>query len=242
VVAISHSVAAQARQVCGARVPVTAVHNAVDLGRFAPAGPAADLDALAGLPPAAPGTVRVGLVATLGRWKGHEAFLRALARLPEDAGVRGYVVGGGLYVTDGSQHTVEELRALARDLGVAHRVGFTGYVDEPAAAMRALDVVVHASTAPEPFGLVIAEAMACGRALVASAAGGAAELIEPGVTALAHAPGDEAGLAACIARLAGSAALRARLGASGRACAERRFDRARLAGEVGRVYRAAGAG
>ena len=53
---------------------------------------------------------------------------------------------------------------LARSLGVADRVGFTGFVHSPEATFRALDVVVHASTAPEPFGLVIAEAMACGRA------------------------------------------------------------------------------
>ena len=49
-------------------------------------------------------------------------------------------------------------------LGVADRVGFTGFVHTPEATFRALHVVVHASTAPEPFGLVIAEAMACGRA------------------------------------------------------------------------------
>jgi glycosyltransferase involved in cell wall biosynthesis len=48
----------------------------------------------------------------------------------------------------------------------------------PADAMRALDVVVHASTDPEPFGLVVAEAMACGRAVTTSGTGGASELIE----------------------------------------------------------------
>ena len=52
--------------------------------------------------------------------------------------------------------------------------------------MRALDVVVHASTQPEPFGLVIAEAMACGRAVVVSSGGGAAEIVTPGEDALVH--------------------------------------------------------
>ncbi len=56
--------------------------------------------------------------------------------------------------------------------------------------MRALDIVVHASTRPEPFGLVIAEAMACGRAVITSAAGGAAEIVESEVDALTHTPGD----------------------------------------------------
>lgn len=241
VVANSHAVADDVRRVCGdrVRIGVRAVHNAVDLARFSPAGPRLDLDARAGWSPAPPGTVRVGLVATLAWWKGHETFLRAVSLLAPELPVRAYVVGGALYETAGSQRSLDDLRALARRLGVEDRVGFTGYVEDSAAAMRGLDVVVHASTEPEPFGLVIVEAMACGRAVVASEAGGAAELIRPGVDALGHAPGDAAQLARCIAELAADAALRVRLGAEGRATAERRFDRARLAAELVPIYRAA---
>ena len=57
-------------------------------------------------------------------------------------------------------------------LSVAVSVGFTGRIDDVPAALRALDIVVHASVEPEPFGLVIAEAMACGRPVVVSRAGG----------------------------------------------------------------------
>ena len=241
VVANSHAVAEDVRGVAGKRVRggVHAVHNAVDLEAFSPRGPRLALDERAGLDPAPAGTVRVGLVATLAWWKGHETFLRAVSLLPPALPVRAYVVGGALYETADSQRSLDDLRALAARLGVAERVGFTGYVEDAAAAMRALDVVVHASTEPEPFGLVIAEAMACGRAVVASEAGGAAELFRPGVDALGHAPGDAAGLALRIAELAGDAGLRARLGAEGRATAERRFDRARLAAELVSIYQAA---
>ena len=62
--------------------------------------------------------------------------------------MRGYVIGGALYETEDSQYDLEDLRALAGRLGLAGRVGFTGFVDDAAAAMRALDVVVHASTQP----------------------------------------------------------------------------------------------
>ena len=72
------------------------------------------------------------------------------------------------YATNGSQYSLSELRELAKELGVSHRVGFTGFVDEPAAALRSLDIVVHASTEPEPFGLAIAQGMACGRAVIAT--------------------------------------------------------------------------
>ena len=83
--------------------------------------------------------------------------------------VRAYIVGDAVYQTEGSQYSLDELRQRARSLGVADRVGFTGFVHTPEATFRALHIVVHASTEPEPFGLVIAEAMACGRARRSSA-------------------------------------------------------------------------
>jgi glycosyltransferase involved in cell wall biosynthesis len=79
--------------------------------------------------------------------------------------------------------------------------------------------------------------MACARPVVASAAGGAAEIVRDGVDALAVTPGDVAALAGAIRRLADDAALRAHLGAAGRARAERDFDRGRLAREVIPLYR-----
>ena len=238
VIANSESVAHDVRAALRSGVEVTRMYNALDLDRFTPAGDALDLDRLSGLGPPPAGTVRVGLVGTFARWKGHETFLRALAALPAGASVRAYIVGGPVYQTDDSQYAVDDLRAAADRLDIAGRLGFTGTVDRADAALRALDVVVHASTSPEPFGLVIAEAMACGRAIVVSHAGGAAELVTPGVDALTHEPGDAAGLATAIHGLAIDPALRAALGRAARRTAEARFDRARLAVELIRVYEA----
>lgn len=217
------------------RVPIHTVENGVDLRRFDPARQAADLDALCGDTPPPPGTARIGLVATYARWKGHEVFLeavRSLAHLP----LRAYIVGGPVYETGDGQWTEGDLRARARSLGVEHRVRFLPFVPDAAPLMRALDVVVHASTAPEPFGLVIAEAMCAARALVVSATGGAASLVRPEIDALTHQPGDAAGLARAIARLAEDPARRAALGASARASALARFTQARLVDEVYAVY------
>jgi glycosyltransferase involved in cell wall biosynthesis len=236
IVANSRSVAEDARQVCGDGLEVYPVWNAVDLGRFSPDGPRVDLDGLSGLPPAEPGVLRVGLVATFARWKGHETFLKALALLPSSLRVRGYIVGGPIYQTTGSQVGLDELRALAAALGLGSRVGFTGFVADSSAAMRALDVVVHASTEPEPFGLVIAEAMACGKAVIASRAGGALELTDTGTHALTCAPGDERALAGRIEELAADASLRGRLGVAGRSMAERWFTRSRMAVELTPIY------
>jgi glycosyltransferase involved in cell wall biosynthesis len=235
VVANSFSVADDVRQVCGGAVPVHPVWNAIDLDRFSPDGPRIDLDAVAGLP-AAGDVVRVGLVATFARWKGHETFLRALAMLPPSVPVRGYIVGGPVYETAGSQTSLAELRELVRMLGLEGRVGFTGFVQDSSMAMRALDIVVHASTDPEPFGLVIAEAMACRKPVVVSRAGGASELIEPGVDALAFNPGDVAGLAQRLEELARDGHLRERLGRAGRSVAEQRFHRSRMARDLVPIY------
>ena len=240
-VAVSRSVADDAAAVLGPGVPVQPIDNAVDLDRFSPGegdGPA--LDASAGLPTAPPGTVRVGLVATYARWKGHAAFLEAASKVPADRPVRFFVVGGPIYRSAGSQHDRGELEALAGALGLAGRVGFVGQRADPEAVFRALDVVAHASTKPEPFGRVIVEAMACGRALVASQTGGAAELFADGVDALGCPPSDPDCLAGAIVRLVDDPGLRRRLGEAGRASAVARFDRRGLGELWARVYEDAG--
>ena len=219
------------------RTPIRPIYNAVDLLRFSPSGSQLDLDRLAALPPASPGTIRIGLVATFAKWKGQEVFLEAMARLRNRAAVRGYIIGGPIYQTAGSQWTRPELQRKAEDLGLRDMLGFTGFVEDTAAAMRSLDIVVHASTQPEPFGMVIIEAMASGKPVVASQSGGATELFMDGVNAVGHRPGDVAMLVERIQLLVGDAALRARLGRAGRESAEQNFAAKRLAQELGALYR-----
>lgn len=234
--ATSESVASDLERAFHGRVPVTAVLNGIDTDDLRPDGPSLDLDAACGLPPAPPGTVHVGLLATFARWKGHRVFLDAMSRVPSSVPVRGYVIGGPLYQTRGAQFDQRELMADVERLSLAGRVGFTGFKAERAAALRALDVVVHASTAPEPFGLVIAEAMSSGRAVITTAQGGAAELVQPEVDVVTVAPGDAAELAQAIVRLAADPSLRRRLGAVARETALQRFGRVRFAEDVASVY------
>ncbi len=221
-------------------LPSVPIYNAIDVRRFSPWGEHMDLDAEAGLPPPAPGTLRVGLIATYAHWKGHKVFLDALARVSGEVKVRGYIIGGPIYQTEGSQWTQLELEREAERLGLKGKVGFTGFLKDTPRAMRSLDVMVHASTAPEPFGMVIIEGMACGKPVIASAAGGALELFINGEDALCHTPGDAAGLARQIERLATNGQLRRRLGEAARAAAIRRFTGERLATELLSVYRTAG--
>jgi glycosyltransferase involved in cell wall biosynthesis len=235
-IANSRAVAEDARRLFP-HLPTTVVYNACDTDRFTPSGVAADLDALAGRSSAGP-LVRVGLVATYARWKGQDVFLDA-ARRALATGIRPtrfYVVGGPLYETQASQFGRDELEAMARDLGIRQHVVFVPFQARIDEVYRALDVVVHASTRPEPFGLTIVEAMACGRAVVVSAAGGAAELFEDGVDAVGVPLRDAERMARAVITLADDAGRRSQIGAAARRTALARFSRARLADQVLAVY------
>jgi glycosyltransferase involved in cell wall biosynthesis len=156
----------------------------------------------------------------------------------ESAGrpLRFFVIGGPIYQTHGSQWSDGELRAKAAGLTASGAVGFVAFQEEPAAVYRALDVVVHASTQPEPFGLTIAEAMSCGRPVILARAGGAAELFTEDHDAVGVPPGDAAALAVALQALAADPQRRERLAANARAAALRRFDRGRLGPELLDAY------
>jgi len=236
VIANSHSVARDLAATVTHAPAVDTIYQAIDLNNFVPEGRRLDLDALAGMAPAPDGTLRVGLVATMARWKGHEVFLRALSMLPGEL-MRAYIIGAPIYRTAGSQYSLAELRRAVSALHLDGRVGFTGFISDAASAIRTLDIVVHASVAPEPFGLSVAEAFACGRAVVASRSGGVLEIMRENHNALGHRPGDAHGLALALARLAEDSTLRLTLGRAARQTAEIFFTRKRLAGDLMRVYR-----
>jgi glycosyltransferase involved in cell wall biosynthesis len=218
-IAISKAVADDTRKV----FPKKEIHlleNCVDSERFSP-GPAdrVNLDLLAGLETRFEG-LRIGLVATYANWKGQDVFLNAIAQVPD---VRAYIIGGPIYSTAGSQWSKQELRALASELDIAHRVGFISFQPDPTNVYRSLDIVVHGSKRPEPFGLTIIEAMACGRPVVISDAGGAHDLFIEGETALGHEPGNVESLVGCLRRLVDDGELRENLGRNARISVEQRF-------------------
>jgi len=136
----------------------------------------------------------IGMFGRICPWKGQDVFLRALAQV---SGANAVVAGGALF---GEEEHEQRMKALAHELGIADRVTFAGHVDEVVAVMAACDVVVHCSTAPEPFGRVIVESMFVGTPVIASDAGGAREIVTHGVTGQLTPMNDVAALAAAIRR------------------------------------------
>jgi glycosyltransferase involved in cell wall biosynthesis len=186
-----------------------------------------------------PETLVIGLVATYAFWKGHRVFLDAAARLRQetDRPLRFYVVGGPIYGIARSELDAGTLRKLVAERELEAHAGLVPFQRDVAKVYRGLDLVVHASTRPEPFGRTIVEAMATGRPVVVARAGGAAEVFSEGRSGLGYEPGSVGDLVRAVTELVNDESLRVRLGQGARAEAVERFDRARLGHELLASYR-----
>jgi glycosyltransferase involved in cell wall biosynthesis len=160
----------------------------------------------------------VGVFGRIAEWKGQHVAIRAIAKLPA---MHLVIVGSPLF---GEDDYAASLPRLAEELGVGNRVHFLGFRRDLPELMQACDVIVHTSVSPEPFGRVIVEGMLAGRPVIASRAGGAAEIIEDGVTGVLATPGDPAHLAQCIQQVIDDQALQQRLATNGLEVAQKRFD------------------
>lgn len=173
--------------------------------------PGVDLRAVpAPEPQRAPKKVTVAMVGRITPWKGQDLLLRALAQMKARPTVR--FVGGTHF--DGDDQYLADLEELAERLGVAERATFTGHVADPLAEMANADIVVHYSRLTEPFGQVVAEAMAAGRVVVAAGAGGPTELIVDGETGVLVQPRRPDLLAVALDALIEDWELREQLGAA----------------------------
>jgi glycosyltransferase involved in cell wall biosynthesis len=167
-------------------------------------------------------------VARLAEVKGQRALLRALPQLETTA-----VFVGRDLETGGAYETA--LQEEAASLGVAERVVFAGYRADVPALLAGCDVFCLPSSA-EGMPLVVLEAMAQGKPVVATAVGGTPELVVHGETGLLVPPGDVDALAAALAQLLADPERARRMGEAGRARVERDFGVAALAERVLELY------
>jgi glycosyltransferase involved in cell wall biosynthesis len=157
---------------------------------------------------------RVGIVGRLAPWKGQDVFLRAFAQAFAQSEVRAVLIGAALF---GEEDYAADLRGLASELGITDQVDFRGFQRDVVAELEQLDLLVHASVTPEPFGMSIFEGMAMGLPVVGAAAGGPGEYIEHRTTGLLYPPGAVSELAQMMSLAATDHDLRRRLGSAGRA-------------------------
>lgn len=196
-------------------------------------------DAFTPLPPArreqwrqrfgvADNAIAVGVVANLHPVKNHGMLLRALARVARE---RPRLTA--VFVGDGSERA--SLEAQVRALGLGDQVRFAGRVAHEPGLPSVFDIVALPSR-EEGFPNAVVEAMAAGRPVVATAAGGTVDAVVPGQTGFLVPVDDDAAMADALERLASDVALRERLGAAGQRRAEERFTAEVVLGELGTLY------
>jgi glycosyltransferase involved in cell wall biosynthesis len=182
------------------------------------------------LPPYGAGGV-LGTVARFDRVKALDVLIEAFALLPPPLSKARLLIIG-----DGPERG--RLEALARDLKVAERVRFAGFIADAPRCMPAMDLYVSASRR-EGLPLSLLEAMACGLAVVATRVAGHVDAVEDGVTGLLVPVDNPGALASAMGALLGDSERRRRMGEAGRERVERDFSVSRMVAATAAVYRAA---
>ncbi len=136
-----------------------------------------------------------GLVGRITAWKGQDVFLRAFAQAFPDGPQRAVLVGDAMF---GETAFADSLVELVDELGLGDRVERRGFRDDVWAEYARLDVLVHASRIPEPFGLVLVEGLLAGLPVIASDAGGPAEFLAGEARATLVRPDDVDALARAL--------------------------------------------
>jgi glycosyltransferase involved in cell wall biosynthesis len=196
---------------------VSTIHNGLPLAHYH-RQPQGCLAHLLNLPPE---QHLVGIVGRLTPWKGQAFFLRLARAWVQEGQPAHFALIGRAFNED--QPYESALRQFVADSGLGTRVHFIpSQVDIPG-VLSDLDLLVHASLKPEPFGRVLIEAMAVGVPVIAARAGGVPEIITDGVDGLLAEPGDLGAYLAALRRVLGSPATARALAEAGRHTVEQRF-------------------
>jgi glycosyltransferase involved in cell wall biosynthesis len=176
----------------------------------------------------------VTIVGRVIEWKGQLQFLKAMALVIDKVpSVRAMIVGDD---DEGYGNYPETVRQFAKTNFPDGAVFFAGYQADVDPYYQISDIVIHASIAPEPFGLVITEAMQNGKPVVGADTGAVPELIEDGVDGFIVDPTNTEQFADRILRLSSDSAFRAACGANALRKAREKFDPSTYAANVEQVY------
>ena len=218
---------------------LTVIPRGIDVAAFDPAGVAPERVAAVRTAWGVKDGERVVLLpGRIARWKGQVVFVEAVAMLQTagrwPAGLRALIVGD----PQGRFDYVDELRRTIADRKLDGAVTLAGHTEDMPAAYMAADVVVSASTDPEAFGRVAAEASAMARPVIATDHGGARETVLRDVSGLLVPPGDADALALAITDLlVRPVDALAAMGAAGRAHIAAHYTVERMCAETIALYR-----
>lgn len=172
----------------------------------------------------------IGTVGNLLPIKGYETVIEALPSICLRVPTAHYIVVGG-----GSEAYLGQLKRLCGEQGVGDRVHFVGFQDSTRPYLAALDVYVQPSR-DEAFGIAAVEAMAMGKAVVATRVGGLPEVVEEGRTGFLVPPGDPSAISEIIVKLFHDRPLIEAMGRRGKIRAREHFDLERTLLGIEQVY------
>jgi glycosyltransferase involved in cell wall biosynthesis len=176
-----------------------------------------------------PGKILVGVFGRLAEWKGQHILLEAIVNLPD---VQLCIVGDALF---GEKAYAETLKNRADQPDLAGRVSFLGFRRDIPPLMKCMDIVVHTSIVAEPLGRVILEGMLARKPVIATRAGGAAEIVQDRENGLLVTPGSVTELFNAIRLLSTDEKLSQGLALAGRRRAEQDYSMEIMADRVKRL-------
>jgi glycosyltransferase involved in cell wall biosynthesis len=175
-----------------------------------------------------------GIFGRIVDWKGIIEFVHAAAVVIQATpNTKAFIVGG---CSDGDSNYLKVVKELIAEYDLEKKIILTGYRTDVPDLMQLMDVIVHASITPEPFGMVLIEAMAMSKPVVATKMGGPLDIMLDGQTGFLVAPGDTAQMADAIERLFADNALASDMGKNGKKRVIDMFTKERYAQQVEEVY------
>ena len=232
IVCVSHGVAKHFQATTQPTEKIQVLWNGIDTEKFAP-----QIDGSTWREQwttNTPDSILFGIIGRISEMKGQHIFLEAAYHvIQEYPNAQFFIIGSPI---PQSMHLLENLKIRATELNLTNKVNFIPFVSNIPEIMQGLDVIVVPSTQPDPLPTVVLEGMASARPVIASAQGGALEMIVPDETGILVEPNDPEALAKAMLRLAENAELRKRMGNDGRARVEIHFSIARFNQEFNELY------
>lgn len=178
--------------------------------------------------------VRIGIVGRLAEWKGQHIFLEAARQVLAAGGRAEFLIAGSAMFGEADYEA--RLKKQVADAGIEKSVDFMGFVSDIPGLLNSLDILIHASTTPEPFGQVVIEGMAEGLPVVGTDGGGVREIIVHGENGMLVPMGDADAMAESIKTLLADPERARLLGRAGYLRVRRHFTAEQTARKIERVY------
>lgn len=180
--------------------------------------------------------VLIGMAGRVTRWKGQSIFVHAAKLIAEEHPQVKFGAVGGVFDTE--KFYMDRFRKEVQDAGLENRLTINDFRADMPDVFAAFDIFVLPSILPEPFGLVVIEAMASGKPVIATAPGGPSETVVDGETGFLVPPSDASAIAKALEELLADPQKRISMGQAGRRRACEVFSLPRYVAEFEELYEA----